>query len=463
MSKNEVSQDKNKSAVEDFRSQLPPDDPRILIESVCLKSKIPYEWRDFDSSPIELMIGIPNGQQKRWRIISRAQAQDYLRFKVESVKALGDYDAFHFHDEETIEASVYPVTRFSSRPALYELPGVEIQKRISSIPEVDSGTDEPTLNSRNYLGDRIHLEKGDEWELKFNSANSRLPWEVAIGTASPRFTSFADFSGIGRSTIKIKGVTNPYHDEALDILNRISSSIFFELDVRYGIALNIRKSTSSKRIYGRRRRSYPAGETQRVPENQYLQRPLSLYWYGRSARGMPLLEFLAFYQVLEYHFPTYSHREALERVRQELRDPCFEREDDRHVAKILSLAGQYSQGRGSERDQLKATIRACIPAERIREFIDEESLRLEHFTGNRISEVSQINLKNKQIDLRDQAANRIYDLRCRIVHSKDDAGERYSEMLLPFSEEAGFLGPDVDLVQLLAQKVLIASSSNLHP
>ncbi|MEU6713745.1 hypothetical protein ABZ897_19895 [Nonomuraea sp. NPDC046802] len=379
---------------------------------------------------------------------------------LEAIKAVGEYDAYYFTDEGVIEASVYSLVRYAAPPTLLDLPGVEIQERLSPLFDIDLESEEPVFNRKDGRRARPQIRPGDIWNLNF-AKSSRVSCEVSFGTASRRFEVVGDSLGGQGATIKIGDVSSHSHDETLRILGQVTGAVFFELDLRYGLALNIRKARSAGRA--RRRRAIPSSDVPRMPENQYSERPLSLYWYARSARGMPLLEFLAYYQVLEYHFPTYSHREALERIRHELRDPRFEREDDRHVERILTLASQFGgKGKGKEREQLKATIHACVTSEQLKEFLEEAPERLEHFTTKRIIEVSRIDPKSKQSDLRDQISERVYDLRCRIVHSKDDANEHYSEMLLPFSEEADRLGPDIDLVHLLAQKVLIASSSRLH-
>jgi hypothetical protein len=53
----------------------------------------------------------------------------------------------------------------------------------------------------------------------------------------------------------------------------------------------------------------------RLPRTTYDHEPMSLYWYARQARGVPLLEFLAYYQCIEFYFPTYAEAEAQKRVR----------------------------------------------------------------------------------------------------------------------------------------------------
>ena len=66
---------------------------------------------------------------------------------------------------------------------------------------------------------------------------------------------------------------------------------------------------------------------------------MSLYWYGTSARGMPLLQFLAFYQCIEFYFPTYIQAEARRQVRNALKDRTFRVERDADIMPGVIRAG----------------------------------------------------------------------------------------------------------------------------
>jgi hypothetical protein len=69
-------------------------------------------------------------------------------------------------------------------------------------------------------------------------------------------------------------------------------------------------------------------------------------------------------------------------------------------------------------------------------------------------------IREKADDHREAVAKRIYAIRNRIVHTKGASG--YQEPLFPFDPETTYLGHDIDLVEFLAQKVLIASSQPLR-
>jgi hypothetical protein len=58
----------------------------------------------------------------------------------------------------------------------------------------------------------------------------------------------------------------------------------------------------------------------------------------------------------------------------------------------------------------------------------------------------------------DQAAERIYDVRCKVVHTMNLEGSEDDEMILPFNAEADLLMDGVDLIKYLTPRVLIAAS-----
>jgi hypothetical protein len=117
---------------------------------------------------------------------------------------------------------------------------------------------------------------------------------------------------------------------------------------------------------------------------------------------------------------------------------------------------------GDERSQLRATIAECIDPDSIREFVSVDENRKNFFSSKTkgITE-HKIPVANPNLDLRNDVADRIYDIRCKIVHTKSDGQNGEVELLLPFSKEAEQLYYDIELVQYIAQQVLIAASSPL--
>jgi len=175
---------------------------------------------------------------------------------------------------------------------------------------------------------------------------------------------------------------------------------------------------------------------------------------------MPLLQFLAFYQVIEFYFPVYSQAEAQRKLKAMLKDPTFRGDRDADIAKLLSSIYVSRSGSfGDERSQLRATLMECVDSQSLRNFLESYPDRKEFYLAKAKGlPYHKVPLANPTADLRSDVADRMYDIRCKIVHTKNDAREGGVDLLLPFSQEAEQLSFDIELAQYVAQLTLIAGS-----
>lgn len=149
-----------------------------------------------------------------------------------------------------------------------------------------------------------------------------------------------------------------------------------------------------------------------------------------------------------------------------MKHPTFSIYDDKSIIRLLSaLQAGRPNAFGDERSQLRATLQSCLVADGVRTFLTSDDQIRSFFSTPAqwkvISEV-QIPINKADADLRNDIADRIYDIRCKVVHTKSDAPSGSgAEVLLPFSKEADLLSFDIELVQYVARQVLIMSSSKL--
>ncbi|MFE0276699.1 hypothetical protein ACFWZY_32180 [Streptomyces sp. NPDC058992] len=412
-----------------------PDSPLLELEKQLKRQEVQYRWNQplSDSTSCSLAVSIKSGRKLRDVFIPEHRADEYIDFDFTQYRALGDLDAFErLGDIPCIEVALNnsgPVYRRNFQ----RLPGWEL------IEESETG------------------EGG--WVVRFRETRNER-WTAEIGNPSREHKLLSE--GYGRApTLRIFRNVNGTHSESLAFLESVGSSILFEFDMNYGIPLTMRRA----RFTGVRRSRPQIVRSEALPTLPrlcYGQEPLSLYNYARSATGMPLLQFLAYYQVLEYHFPRYSQRDLLDRLRNELRDPRFRPDDDLHLSRILRVSQQSGRGYGDERSQLKATVRYSVSADAVAELIEGDSALMEHFSQKKplISGLPAIDVKN-QSGLVDSVCERVYRIRCLVVHSKEDGGGNSESLLLPFTSEAESVRTENELMRFLAQKVLIAGAEPL--
>lgn len=300
-------------------------------------------------------------------------------------------------------------------------------------------------------------------KLEINPPQLGLP-KIEIGLASENFTKLVRFNRT-RVTLKISGYTVSTHDQAALLLKKVADATFFQIDLLADAPLSLEKERK-RMLPGRRaKKTVNLAADIQYPKTEFDEAPISLYWYGRSASGMPLLQFLAFYQVLEFYYPTYSEAEARRKLKSILKDPIFRGDRDADIGRLLNAIHVNRSGTyGDERSQLRATIMECIEADALREFLSADPERLEFYSAKtKTNPYHKIPIATPTLDLRGDVAERIYNIRCKIVHTKTDTRNNDFELLLPFSKEAEQLVFDIELAQYLAQQVLIAASSQYSP
>jgi hypothetical protein len=262
-------------------------------------------------------------------------------------------------------------------------------------------------------------------------------------------------------TIRIEGVSISRHDQAVAILEKVANSILFQLDLLLGFPMYLAVEGKTRDYYP----YLPKGKEQGdlvFPKYQYDTQPMSLYWYAKTATGMPLLQYLAYYQVVEFYFPVYAEKATHEIARRILKDPTFNPNQEANISQLLGAIKPFlaKGGYGDERAALIATIKECITTQELRNYLTEDNSRADFFkTKYQITASSKISLDRDTADILTEVANRIYEIRCKIVHTKSTESGQSTDLLLPFSMEAQQLSFDIELIQFIARKVLIASST----
>lgn len=379
-------------------------------------------------------VEMPNGKDKRVIPLGgSSKVRNFLDFRFEDYVFLGDYHSFVNYKIGEIEAVIsthdqMPISSWFRR--FYKLYGDPTKDETEANPIEISREDDKTST-------KIILGHGSD-----------IARQLTQRVSSPCFT------------IKIVGCGVTTHDSALKLLLKIANSLFFQIDSITGIALRL--------VKGRRLNSAPRMNVRKAdivplvfPKHEYDEAPISLYWYAKSAYGMPLLQYLAYYQVLEFYFPTFFQKEIGRRLQALLKDPLFRVDRDADITRVLMTVRSSSAGTyGSEREQIKATINECISASELRQFFDADADRSKFFFAKKLP-LNRIHLNTQAPDLRAEVAEMIYEIRCKIVHTKGDEGGDTTDILLPFSKESELLRPYLELMRFLSSKVLIAASSRL--
>ncbi|QNH19275.1 hypothetical protein HEP73_00161 [Xanthomonas sp. GW] len=387
---------------------------------------------DFDETlDVDLTVQFPCGRATRNIFIwDEDDLEDFDELKFESFTLLGSFAAIADRKSGQIEAIL--TAPGQSKPVL---------RKGALLKALGLSESAGKLSSRVLVGDELELPS------------------VSFGPTTKTAKLLSQSTDNLGASLFIKTSGQITHDSALDLLERLSNSVFFGIDVGTGAHFALLRHASSRR----RSRTNQQDAPIEYPKHEYDKAPMALYWYARSAEGMPLLQFLAYYQVIEYYYPVYYNADMSRRIRTILKHPSFRVDRDVDLSRVIAAFRGSRQGPASERDQLRATLKECLSPEDIKAFLGDDKERAAHFlTKSKGVTGCLINPDNRQNDLAYQVAERIYDIRCKIVHTKGDSDDGDIELLLPYSPEADRMHFEIDLARFIAHYVLIASSRRLE-
>lgn len=429
---------------EDLGTSVLPDDApqaRTTLIQRCKDAGLDLKTDTLDDGISYLRLGMPCAREQRWiPLVSDESVLRLLSIPFEKYVFIAGFEAICSYGDGTIEANLRPLGNGNMPSSFHyrKLFGLGTSSSADSLESVKLAINAPLA-----LG---------------------LP-RIEISLASDVFAKLVRSPNRYRMTFKISGATISNHDQAALLLRKVSDAIFFQIDLLADAPLSLERQRKRKSPARRVAKSVNLSTDIQYPRTEFDEAPISLYWYGRGALGMPLLQFLAFYQVLEFYYPTYSEAEARRKLKSILKDPVFRGDRDADIARLLTaIHANRSGAYGDERSQLKATIMECVESDELRAFLTSDSERLEFYSAkSKPNSYHKIPVTTATIDLRGDVAERIYNIRCKIVHTKADGRDKDVELLLPFSKEADQLIFDIELVQYIAQQVLIAASSQYIP
>lgn len=365
---------------------------------------------------------------------------------IKKISGMSDFHAYYSIEDQYIEAMIDYEDMPQGHYSIYER---LIKPKINNEEE----------NSRTF----ININDGNYSTLK-----------LSVGLSTPTFSVLATLKDpISQpkikeySSIRIEQVTISSHEQALKILEKVATVLILELNYSTGVSIYLSdqgpyskslsdlKAERNRDLIKNRIQCKPTVDIQKIYE--YEEVPLSLYIHAFSEEKMPVSQYLHYYQVIECYFPKFVDKEALRIMKETIKDPSFYESQETLDSNINNLFDKIKKKiRGqTEEDLLKLTIEDCVNVEELKSFFQEKEDRRKFFKTYKKWE--DITTKESPLseggDIINKTAIRIYDIRCQVVHTKNDPTDQ-RKFILPLSTEAQKLGYDIELVKFIAKKVL---------
>jgi len=215
----------------------------------------------------------------------------------------------------------------------------------------------------------------------------------------------------------------------------------------------------TERIHRVRRTSIEKFEP---PRRKYIPSLVHHYQMG-IATDDPMLQFISFYQILEYFFEKIYKEELFSKIRNKITNPSFSYKNDSDLNGLIKIVKSNMQTRGgaisyNENYALRLTLKKYITdLDELKEKLKEyDKTLLNYYQNNPVpfSKGNIINWNSQDTNtILENIADRIYKTRNSIIHSKESDKPKYT----PFKDEKS-LSKEIPLVKFMAEEAIIRSA-----
>lgn len=192
-----------------------------------------------------------------------------------------------------------------------------------------------------------------------------------------------------------------------------------------------------------------------VPNIKYDEDIIKHYSMGLEG-SHPVLSFLSFYQVIEGYFIKASNSELIKNTQKSLIDPRFNIKTESTILELIDNIQKFKSN-DNELNQLKIVLNNYIDENKTIEFIKKFEIKKgeKYFSGKKLIFGEHLKLILDNDHFITSLANRIYTIRCAIVHSKIDHN---NVKYVPSSKNDKTLLLETPLMRFLAEEIIINSS-----
>lgn len=262
-------------------------------------------------------------------------------------------------------------------------------------------------------------------------------------------------------TIKIFNMNKTNIRDAILYSNSIFEASLFELSYTNNFSLYLSDEISRFPIFGRAtfslEESISFRENRKFPSIFYNSDLIRFYQRG-AGTDIPILKFLAFYQVLEYFFIKVSDEKLYLRLSSILNDPLFNSTSSTSFDKLIQEIHSHKK-KSDETKNLNLVLKKYINEDDLIEFLKAYQEFLGEKYCNKQKDIfgEKISLSITPGYVFDNVAKLIKTIRNALVHSSDSYERQ--ERHIPFSESTEIIKKEIPLVKFLAERVIIQSAS----
>lgn len=319
--------------------------------------------------------------------------------------------------------------------------------------------------SNRYLGPSSKKQK---FEILLNYFKNELSISLESNvenTPGADLNNLLNRSGFSRRNwiITIENFKRTSPDGLNNDIRNILNSVLFDFEYSFNLAFEpIELNSLNKRIPRLKRPSldipnHPINFTYR----KYIPELIQYYHLSEKVDYIPF-KYLCYFHIVEYFSDKSAYVVVAEQVKQLLLKPDFHLKTDNYIDQAINIFKKENEKHLTDKIKLTRVLQQFVNMNEFRDYLDATKL-LDHFQKEQIFNCSKP-LKIPSIDFTNEGTffqsltNRVYAMRCSIVHSNPDFDETKAVPFVHTSENVFRLNIEMALVYEISRNIVVKSS-----
>jgi hypothetical protein len=322
------------------------------------------------------------------------------------------------------------------------------------------------INSR-YI--QYHLRK-QNFEIHLNYFKNELKIKIESNIESGKPAAYLNFQ-LNRAyqpnrrtyILTIENYKRSSPDGINADLRNIINSVLFDFEYSFSISFEaIELNTLNRRVPRMKRPSLPVpNHPIQFSYKKYIPELIQYFHLAEKVEQIPF-KYLCYFHIVEYFSDKSAYFVITEQVKQILLKPDFHLKSDTYIGQAINIFKKENEKYLTDKIKLARVLQQFVNLKEFLEYLEEIKL-LDHFKQEQTFNCSKP-LKVAALDFTTENSfiqtltNRIYSVRCSIVHSNPDFDESKAVPFVHNSENIFRLNIEMALVYEISRNIIIKSS-----
>jgi len=320
------------------------------------------------------------------------------------------------------------------------------------------------VNPRSNHMSRFRLkEKSAEIEMSF--FHNQLDISIQFQPESSLMTQLMEIMRGKRSTIlmTISGYKNPTSEGKEGDLRNIIMSTLFDFSYSYNLVFEPTNFESLIRRTPLRKKKRLAAPSEKIQfvYRKYIPELVEYFNIGEKV-DYPPFRFICYFHIIEYFSDKSAFYYAAKKLKSLMIKPDFHINTDKYVNQAINFFKIESTKYTSDKIKIRRVINQFISRIEFEEYLNEIDA-LEYFkksviiTCSKPLELPAIDFENDS-KFEESLMQRIYAMRCSIVHSNPDFEETKAIPFSPTPDNLDKLKKEMEMIYEVARTIIVEST-----